>query len=715
MIRHRKNIMKLAYRISAIFVAMAVIFGSTAQAADAPKPFGALPSARQLKWHEMEFEGFIHFTQNTFTDKEWGFGDEKEANFNPSSFDADQIVGTMKAAGMTKIILTAKHHDGFCLWPSKYTEHSVKNSPWKDGKGDVVKEISEACRRHGVKFGVYLSPWDRNHKDYGKPEYVEYYRNQLRELLTNYGDIYEVWLDGANGGDGYYGGAREKRQIDSRTYYEIDKIWNMVRELQPMACLFSDLGPDCRWVGNESGYAGDPCWATLTDDGWGFAAVDTSKLENGHRFGKKWIPAEVDVSIRPGWFWHESENDRVRTPSNLMKIYFESIGRGAAFLLNVPPDRRGLVHENDVKSLTEFGQLLRGTFDTDLAKQATVTASNVRGKDKTFGAGNLTDGNRDTYWSTDDAVTTPEVTLAFAQPITFSVVRLREYLPLGQRLDDWALDSWQEGAWKEFVKGTAIGGCRLVRTASITTTKVRLRITKSPVCPALSEFGLFQEKVSLQPPVIRRDREGKVVLDAGSPVAEVRYTLDGSEPGINSIRYSEPIPYIKGGIVKARAISNPGKDLSEVSTRTFDYSKSKWNVIEASFAAPGAEAKKAIDDNAGTFWHTKAADSAHKPPQYLVVDMGESLTISAFTYLPRQDKVSSGIVDRYEFLVSADGKEWGKPVAEGEFANIVNNPIQQTVTFVQPVSGRYFKFIASHAAPVDDHVVVAEIGIRVQR
>jgi len=462
-----------------------------------PKPFGALPSARQLKWHESEFHGFLHFTVNTFTDKEWGYGDEKESVFNPTAFDAEQIVSACEAGGLKGLILTCKHHDGFCLWPSQYTEHSVKNSPWKDGKGDVVKEISATCRKHGLKFGVYLSPWDRNHKDYGKPEYVEYYRNQLRELLTNYGPISDVWLDGANGGDGYYGGARDKRNIDRSVYYGWDVTEKIVRELQPDAVIFSDSGPDVRWVGNESGYAGDPCWATYTPHGLdGKApcpgATNYKEGEHGHRDGQLWMPAEVDVSIRPGWFYHAAEDAKVRTPENLMKLYFESVGRGAGLLLNVPPDRRGQIHETDAAALAEFGRILRATFGNNLAKSAEASASNVRGGDAAhFGPQNLLAGDRETYWATDDDAATPEATLAFKEPVTFNIVRLREFLPLGLRVDDWALDPWQDGAWKEFAKGTGIGACRLVSGPSLSTTKVRLRITKAAACPALSEFGLF--------------------------------------------------------------------------------------------------------------------------------------------------------------------------------------------------------------------------------
>jgi alpha-L-fucosidase len=254
-------IIALLLAAGTLTVAAANLAAATASAVDPPAPYGPAPSARQLAWHELEFYGFLHFTVNTFTDKEWGFGDEQESVFNPTAFDAEQIVGAAKAAGMKGLILTAKHHDGFCLWPSKFTEHSVKNSPWKNGKGDVVKEIADACGKGGLKFGVYLSPWDRNHKDYGKPEYITYYRNQLRELLTNYGPIFEVWYDGANGGTGYYGGERGKRNIDAKTYYDWPSTTKIVRELQPNACMFSDAGPDVRWVGNEQGTAGDPCWS----------------------------------------------------------------------------------------------------------------------------------------------------------------------------------------------------------------------------------------------------------------------------------------------------------------------------------------------------------------------------------------------------------------------------------------------------------------------
>jgi alpha-L-fucosidase len=481
--------------------AIALLLSSTgcislngADATGTPIPFGPVPTERQLRWHAMEFYGFLHFTVNTFTDKEWGYGDESPRVFNPTAFDADQIARTAREAGMTGLILTAKHHDGFCLWPSRFTEHSVKNSPWKEGRGDVVREISEACRRQNLRFGVYLSPWDRNHADYARPEYIRYYRNQLRELLTQYGELFTVWFDGANGGDGYYGGARERRQIDNRTYYDWPNTWAIVRELQPFACMFSDAGPDFRWIGNERGIAGDPCWATLDMTKPNRHPGGSSEgLNSGERPGTAWLPGECDVSIRPGWFYHPAEDSKVKTPAELLDIYYKSVGRGACLNLNLPPDRRGRIYENDVASLREFRRILDAAFATDLARGAKLTASATRAGNRSFAVENVSDGNRGTYWTTDDAVTTPDLVLDLGRPARLNVVSLREFLPLGQRVEAFALDAWRDGAWHEFAQGTSIGNRGLIRTAPLTTDKVRLRITQAPVCPAIAEVGLFLE------------------------------------------------------------------------------------------------------------------------------------------------------------------------------------------------------------------------------
>ena len=462
-----------------------------------PQPYGPIPSARQLRWHEMEFYGFIHFTVNTFTNKEWGYGDESPSIFNPTDFDAEQIVRTAAAAGMKGLILTCKHHDGFCLWPTKYSEHSVKNSSWRNGRGDVVKEIADACRKYGLKFGVYLSPWDRNHKDYGRPEYLIYYRNQLRELLTLYGPVFEIFFDGANGGDGFYGGARETRRIDRDTYYDWTTTWNLVRALQPDACLFSDAGPDVRWVGNERGVAGDPTWSTLNRDDFAPGRADEARLNRGDRPGSHWVPAECDVSIRPGWFFHPNEDRQVKTGAALVDLYYSSVGRGGSFLLNLAPDRRGQIPDPDINSLREFRRILDTTFKEDYAQGARISASNTRGNgDRRFLPRNVIDRRRDTYWTSDDQVHTPELIIDLSRERTFNIVRVREYLPLGQRVEAFALDVWKDNEWQEFARGTSIGNCRLLRGKPVTTTKVRLRVTQAPVCPAISEVALFVESLN---------------------------------------------------------------------------------------------------------------------------------------------------------------------------------------------------------------------------
>lgn len=463
-----------------------------------PVPYGALPSSGQVLWSELEFYNFLHFTVNTFTDREWGNGDEDPSIFNPTEFDADAIMETLKAAGSKGVILTCKHHDGFCLWPTTTTDHSIKYSPYKNGTGDIVKEVSEAAHRQGLRFGVYLSPWDRNQATYGTPKYIQIYRQQMLELLTHYGPIFEIWHDGANGGKGFYGGANETRTIDKLHYYDWANTWKLERQLQPGAAIFSDVGPDVRWVGNEKGIAGETCWATYTprsakgDRPGSPGDVREADSTTGTRNGELWMPAECDVSIRPGWFWHKSENEKVRTPEDLMNLYFESVGRGASFLLNVPPDRRGLIHETDTASLRSFGRIVGSTFAKNLAHRAKANASNTRGNDPAFGPANLLDGSPWTYWSTDDAVKTPSVTIDLPHPATFNLVRVREFIPLGQRVDSLAIDVWQNDNWTSFGRATSIGIGRLIRSEKpVTTSRLRLRVTRAAVCPALSEVGVF--------------------------------------------------------------------------------------------------------------------------------------------------------------------------------------------------------------------------------
>ncbi len=457
-----------------------------------PEAVGPVPTERQLRWHEMEQYAFIHFTTNTFTDKEWGFGDEDPSIFNPTELDANQWASTIKEAGLKGIILTCKHHDGFCLWPSQYTDHDIANSPYKNGQGNIVEEVYEACKKYDLKFGVYLSPWDRNHPEYGTPAYVEYYRNQLKELFNAYGPIFEMWFDGANGGDGYYGGANEKRSINGSTYYDWPTTLKMIRNIEPEVIFFSDAGPDIRWCGNERGYAGSTNWHTISIDTlYAGKSGITELLNSGAEDGTSWVPAEVDVSIRPGWFYHQHEDDKVRTPENLFKIYLESVGHGANLLLNIPPDRRGLIHENDVASLKGWKKLLDQAFATNLAPKAKVSSSATRGNAPTYGAQNLTDNQAETYWTTNDDQVSGKIEIEFPEEQTINYVLLQEYITLGQRVKSFNIEARINDQWQTIGEGTTIGYKRIVPVEGVVTNKLRITIQDSKACPVISNLEIY--------------------------------------------------------------------------------------------------------------------------------------------------------------------------------------------------------------------------------
>lgn len=451
-----------------------------------------LPSPQQLAWHEMEMNAFVHFSINTFTDKEWGYGDESPALFNPSALDAGQWVRTFKEAGFRGVILTCKHHDGFCLWPTKLSEHSIKNSPWQSSAGDVVKSLAKACREQGLKFGIYVSPWDRNHKDYGTPAYLEYYRRQLHELFNQYGPFFEMWFDGANGGDGYYGGARERRAIKGSTYYAWPETLEQVKEHGPTIIFFSDAGPGVRWVGNEKGIAGETNWCMITPDTLyaGKAGIE-SLLNRGSENGTAWIPAETDVSIRPGWFYHQREDSLVKTPAQLFEIYLTSVGRGSTLLLNVPPDRRGLIHEADVASLRGFRTLLDSVFQHDLARDASIEAEIFRGKSKEYAASNLTDGDATTSWATDDDKLASKLELEWSEEREIRFVMLQETISLGQRVRSFSVEAWRDGQWATVGLGTTVGYKKIVKLSPLRTNRLRISITDSRACPVLHTLAVY--------------------------------------------------------------------------------------------------------------------------------------------------------------------------------------------------------------------------------
>jgi alpha-L-fucosidase len=665
-----------------------------------PEPYGPFPSENQMRWQEMECYAFVHFSLNTYTDQSWGYGNEDVNLFNPEKADCRQWARICKQAGMKGIIITAKHHCGFCLWPSKYTEYSVKNAPWKNGKGDMVREMADACKEYGLKLGIYLSPWDRNHPDYGKPEYITYFRNQLTELLTNYGEIFEVWFDGANGGDGYYGGANEIRKIDRTTYYDWKNTYALIRKLQPNIVIWNDGGDrgDLRWVGTEEGFVGETNWSLLNDTG----EVQWNMLHYGLETGNAWVPAEVNCSIRPEWFYHPDEDTKVKTVPQLMELYYNSIGRNGSLLLNFPIMPNGLIHQTDEKMALEFGKAVKESFAVNLAVEAKAEASNVRGNVKKFGAAKAIDGNNDTYWTTSDSITNASLIIDLGKPTLFNRFLVQEYIRLGQRVKAFTLEALVDGNWQELAKATTIGYKRILRFPSVKATKVRFTITDAKSCPVISNIGIYNAPVFLNAPFIARNQLGEVTLTTNDIGPLFYYTTDGTEPTTKSTLYTTP--FFADGKVEIKAIAyDPatGKS-SDTGSEKFTISKKDWKTV----GITDENASKIFDGNTASVWH-KRGDKIM--PFDLVIDLGTTYPVSGFKYLPDQNKWSSGVITNYRFYVSANNKNW-KLVSEGEFSNIKNNPGWQIRNFT-PENVRYVKLKALKNTCDDDVAGFAEIDL----
>ncbi len=594
-------------------------------AASAPEPYGPLPTKQQVNWLRMEWYAFVHFGLNTYTDREWGYGDESPNLFNPTSFSAEAIVRTFKEAGMNGMIYTAKHHDGFCTWPTKSTTHNITKSPWKKGKGDVVKSFAKACKKHDFAFGTYLSPWDRNCAEYGRAGYLDVYYKQIEELLTKYGPIFEIWFDGAMGGDGYYGGARQNRNIGAAdTYYNYQQVVKNIRALQPDCIIWGAAGRgDVTWGGSEKGFVKYPLWNTQ---------------------GDKWLSLEGDTPINHrGWFWHPNQGSHVKSPEKLMEIYLSSVGRGANLILNLAPNRDGRLDPADVASLEAFGKMRRKLLAKDYALNAQAKASETRGNSKKFAADNLTDGNIESYWCPEDGTTTPTVELTLPKPATFDVIRLREQIRLGQRVEAFSIEAWVDGAWQTIVeagqpgevesgfdlrggKGHTIGN-QVLRwlSAPVTTDRIRLSITRAKACPCISELSLL--------------------------------LMPGAE---------------------ATAENSGSADDGRISSKGWNY---------RGFAAE--QARLAFDGKEDTMWQID------KTPAHFAADMKSAYMISGFSYLPRQDGQTQGMTNRYRFELSMDGKKWTN-VSEGEFGNLRANPVEQIISF-EPRKARYFRFFSTAA------------------
>lgn len=601
-----------------------------------PDPILPVPEPKQVEWQQMETYAFIHFGLNTFSDREWGYGDTDPKVFNPTNLDCEQWAQTLVKAGMKGVILTAKHHDGFCLWPFEGTEYSIKNSPWKNGKGNVVKELSEACKKYGLKFAVYLSPWDRHQANYGTPEYLPYFYAQLHDLLTNYGPVFEVWFDGANGGDGWYGGAKDIRTIDRKNYYNYPRIYEMLDSIQPQAIIFSDGGPGCRWVGNEKGFAGATNWSFLREGEVHPGYEKSYELQYGHADGNQWVPAECDVSIRPGWFYHPEEDDRVKSPDQLVDLYYRSVGHNATLLLNFPVDRRGLIHPVDSANAVRFHEMIQQQLKTNLVAGMTPKVSNERGGD--FVASALTDDNFDTYWATEDGVTTADIEFSFDTPTRMNRMMLQEYIPLGQRVKAFVVEYLDKDTWlpvKLNEGTTTIGYKRLLRFETVETKGIRIRITdaRGPLC--LSNVGVY---------------------DAGNV----------SDSFVEKVEDIESVSYL----------------LPDVKAE---------------------EAAKASDKQSQTTCFVEG--------DRLLIDLQEERMVSSLHFLPDQSEPNKGLIANYEIRVGTSKEAVNQLVKAGEFSNIQNNPVMQSVFFT-PVKARYIELKATRMIRAGEPMGFAELGVK---
>lgn len=660
-------------------------------------PVGPIPSERQLQWYEMGYYGFIHFNMNTFTNEEWGKGSESPELFNPRNLDTDQWARVMKEAGMTGIIITAKHHDGFALWPTKTTEHSVQNSPWKKGKGDVIKDLAKSCEKYGLKLGIYLSPWDRNHKDYGKDAYIEDFVTQLTELLSGYGPIFEVWFDGANGGSGYYGGANETRKIDHRTYYQWDRVFDTVRKYQPNAVIFGDNGPDIRWIGNEAGKAGKTNWSIIKREEVYAGSGRHSELQFGHEDGTHFVPAEVDVSIRPGWYYHPAENARVKSLNKLLDIYYQSIGRNASLLLNVPVNTEGRISEKDSAQLYKLKNRLDEVFDEDLATRGAMEASSSVDN---YEPAAVIDGDPKTFWMPKEKLEDPYLIFSFDKTQVFNRFLVQEFIAKGQRVKKFRLEAMLDGNWQEIEEQTTIGYKRILRFDALKTKKLKLTILDQKASPLISNIEIFYSPSILSQPVISRNSAGEIEIISG-PEAKIFYEV-GSEaaPDENSKRYNGS--FVHNAPVKITAVSyDPvSGEYSNTSTEFLNQSKSDW---QPKLISEDSREKyhRILDENPSTY-------SVFSIDENICIDLGEIQDLFGFEYLPMSDEPER-VVSQYEFYISTDGEKW-KKVAEGEFGNIRNNPIAQKVNFEEG-RGRYIKFQPVKTLGAGDQYVIGEIGV----
>lgn len=709
-----------------------------------------VPSPRQVAYQGMNFTCFIHIGINTFTGKEWGSGTESPQVFQPGeTLDTDQWCRVAKAAGMKMMMITVKHHDGFCLWQTRYNkDFSVKTTSWREGKGDVLRELSQSCRKHGLKLGVYLSPADLFQMEhatgiYGNgskvrpsvipsdptkflsdptqvradrptdapiirveaDDYNRYFMNQLYELLTEYGPIHEVWFDGAH-----------PKQKGNQQYNK-NAWFSLIRQLAPEAVIFG--GPDVRWCGNEAGGTREAEWNVLPISSLAESGVDRPQKDIAtdaelvkpeyEVYGKKYqakslyyIVPEVDVSIREGWFWRNEDEQKVRSADDVFDIYERAAGGNSVFLLNVPPNRNGVFAARDVATLEEVGRRIRATYE----ENSLMTGARSESAE-------LLDGKLDTYWQAKERSCQMELRLPAAHLINRFVVA-EAVGKVGQRVGEHALDGWVDGKWQEVARGRTIGFRKILRFPAVSTDRFRLRVLQSRLAPALAECSVHYYATPLPTPTASRDAQGKVSITVAEKVAaealSIVYTIDGSTPTASSTRYEKAFDFATGGVLKICVFQ--AERQGPIAEQRFGFSQSAWKVIDCSSEQDGTyAAKNAIDENTSTYWHTSWKAPVPPHPHHLTVDMGTDQMVGGFTYLPRQDRqVPDSMVEHGSIAFSRDGKTWSSP-EEFRFGNLVNDPSQRAVLFGKKQSARYFRFTSLEGAAGKSYAGAAEIGI----
>ena len=733
-----------------------VVSSDDSDAVIAEKAAKVLPRANQTAWMRLEWTFFLHYGPNSFNHVEWGTGHEEPSDFNPTAFNADQWCHAIKDAGGKMIVLVCKHHDGLCLWPTRYTQHSVASSIWLDGKGDVVKSVAKAARAHGLKLGVYLSPADlyqlrtnpknpdgyygdgsdkvrsviptnpasfRTDPSKGRPatqgfesftydvnDYNRYFLNQLYELLTQYGPISEVWFDGANPDPSVH------ETYDYKAWYDL------IRKLQPHTVIMGK-GPDVRWVGNEGGYGRTTEWSVVPlptspdeciwPDLYGDLGSRAKLVPGSHLW---WYPAETNFTIldHGAWFW--APGKKPRSASELVDAYYRSIGRNSNLILNLSPDDRGLIPDDELAALREMSQVVKTTFAKDLSAGGKITADT---SSTDHGPSLALDGSIDTWWEAGPGHTDGELTLELSKEVAFDIVSLQEAVDhRGQRIESFAIDTWNGSAWipAEHIASdelTTVGHKRLIRLKSpVTTRQVRIRITSSRMEPTIARIELFKQTTDMLPPIIaERASNGSVTLSNANG-SSIVYTVDGTAPAANSTVYASPIALPSGGVVKAANVQPHGQ-IGMVAEKTFTgLMPTAWKVVsvdseEITQANNGA--LNAIDGNPSTFWHT-SWDRDLFLPHSITIDMGTSHRIAGFSYLPRQDGLPNGIVEKYRFETSTDGVKWTTQIEAGTFANIKNNPSLQIEAF-SPVDARFFRFTSLQTVNNDGWTCAAEITV----